>query len=84
MPADQISTLSYSNRLGIVSTISTALFNVGSISRNRNNSTIGRLTGFSCVSRSSNIERRVLARAVRYHVQDRVFINATKTVVFRD
>jgi formyltetrahydrofolate deformylase len=31
-----------------------------------------------------DIERRVLARAVHYHLEDRVLINGTKTVVFRD
>ncbi|MBJ7437789.1 MAG: formyltetrahydrofolate deformylase [Sphingopyxis sp.] len=36
------------------------------------------------VRKGRNIEQRVLAQAVRYHVQDRVFINATKTIVFRD
>ena len=30
------------------------------------------------------IERRVLARAVRYHVEDRVILNGRKTVVFTD
>jgi len=29
-----------------------------------------------------DIERRVLARAVRYHLDDRVLLNGTKTVVF--
>ncbi|MFB9061619.1 MULTISPECIES: formyltetrahydrofolate deformylase [Sphingobium] len=36
------------------------------------------------VGKGRNIEQRVLSRAVQYHVQDRVFINANKTVVFRD
>ncbi|MEA3150281.1 MAG: formyltetrahydrofolate deformylase [Gammaproteobacteria bacterium] len=31
-----------------------------------------------------DIERRVLARAVLYHLEDRVLINGQKTVVFRD
>jgi formyltetrahydrofolate deformylase len=31
-----------------------------------------------------DIERRVLAQAVLYHLEDRVLINGTKTVVFRD
>ncbi len=31
-----------------------------------------------------DIERRVLARAVLYHLEDRVLINRAKTVVFRD
>lgn len=31
-----------------------------------------------------DIERRVLARAVLYHLEDRVLVNGTKTVVFRD
>ena len=31
-----------------------------------------------------NIEQRVLARAVAYHLQSRVLINGSKTVVFRD
>src|SRR3546814_6826537 len=36
------------------------------------------------VRKGRSIEQRVLSRAVLYHVQDRVFINAGKTVVFRD
>ncbi len=31
-----------------------------------------------------DIERRVLARAVLYHLEDRVLVNGNKTVVFRD
>lgn len=31
-----------------------------------------------------DIERRVLAEAVLYHLEDRVLVNGTKTVVFRD
>ena len=36
------------------------------------------------VRKGRDIERRVLARAVHYHLQDRVLVNGTKTVVFRD
>ena len=36
------------------------------------------------VSAGRDIERRVLARAVRYHVDDRVLVNGDKTVVFPD
>lgn len=36
------------------------------------------------VRKGRDIERRVLARAVRYLLQDRVFINGSKTVVFKD
>ncbi|MBJ7437753.1 MAG: formyltetrahydrofolate deformylase [Sphingopyxis sp.] len=36
------------------------------------------------VRKGRSIEQRVLSRAVLYHVQDRVFINDGKTVVFRD
>jgi formyltetrahydrofolate deformylase len=36
------------------------------------------------VRKGRDIERRVLARAVHYHLEDRVFVNGTKTVVFRD
>jgi formyltetrahydrofolate deformylase len=36
------------------------------------------------VRKGRDIERRVLARAVHYHLQDRVLLNANKTVVFRD
>jgi formyltetrahydrofolate deformylase len=35
------------------------------------------------VRRGRDIERRVLAEAVRLHMQDRVFVNETRTVVFR-
>jgi len=31
-----------------------------------------------------DIERRVLARAVSYHLQDRILLNGTRTVVFQD
>ena len=36
------------------------------------------------VRKGRDIERRVLARAVRDHLEDRVIINGTKTVVFAD
>lgn len=36
------------------------------------------------VRKGRDVERRVLARAVHYHLQDRVLLNGTKTVVFRD
>lgn len=36
------------------------------------------------VRKGRDIERRVLAEAVRLHLQDRVFMNGNKTIVFRD
>ncbi len=36
------------------------------------------------VRKGRDIERRVLARAIRYHLQDRVILNGRKTVVFMD
>ena len=36
------------------------------------------------VRKGRDIERRVLARAVHYHLEDRVLLNGSKTVVFRD
>jgi formyltetrahydrofolate deformylase len=36
------------------------------------------------VRKGRDIERRVLARAVLYHLQDRVLMNGNKTVVFHD
>ncbi len=36
------------------------------------------------VRKGRDIERRVLARAVAYLLQDRVFLNGSKTVVFKD
>jgi len=36
------------------------------------------------VRKGRDIERRVLARAVRYHLDDRVILNGGKTVVFQD
>ncbi len=36
------------------------------------------------VRKGRDIERRVLAQAVHWHLQDRVFPNGNKTVVFRD
>jgi formyltetrahydrofolate deformylase len=36
------------------------------------------------VRKGRDIERRVLARAVRYHLEDRVILNGRKTIVFID
>ena len=36
------------------------------------------------IRKGRDIERRVLARALRYHLDDRVFLNGRKTVVFAD
>jgi formyltetrahydrofolate deformylase len=36
------------------------------------------------VRKGRDIERRVLSRAIRYHLQDRVILNGRKTVVFTD
>lgn len=36
------------------------------------------------VRKGRNIEQRVLARAVHYHLEQRVIVNGNKTVVFRD
>lgn len=36
------------------------------------------------IRKGRDIERRVLARAVRYHIEDRVLLNGSKTVVFTD
>lgn len=36
------------------------------------------------VRRGRDIERRVLARAVRHHLEDRIILNGKKTVVFTD
>ena len=36
------------------------------------------------VRKGRDIERRVLARAVHYHLEDRVFLNGSRTVVFKD
>lgn len=36
------------------------------------------------VRKGRDIERRVLARAVQWHLQDRVFASGAKTIVFRD
>jgi formyltetrahydrofolate deformylase len=36
------------------------------------------------VRKGRDIERRVLARAVLYHLDDRILVNGSKTVVFRD
>jgi formyltetrahydrofolate deformylase len=36
------------------------------------------------VRKGRDIERRVLARAVRYHLDDRVILNGAKTIVFAD
>jgi len=36
------------------------------------------------VRKGRDIERRVLARTVRHHLEDRVILNGRKTVVFMD
>lgn len=36
------------------------------------------------IRKGRDIERRVLARALRYHLEDRVFLNGKTTVVFRE
>lgn len=36
------------------------------------------------VRKGRNIEQRVLSRAVLFHLQERVLVNGTKTIVFRD
>jgi formyltetrahydrofolate deformylase len=36
------------------------------------------------IRKGRDIERRVLARAVHYHLEDRVLLNGRNTVVFRD
>lgn len=36
------------------------------------------------VRKGRDIERRVLAQAVHWHLQDRVFVNGNRTVVFKD
>jgi formyltetrahydrofolate deformylase len=36
------------------------------------------------IRKGRDIERRVLARAVRHHLEDRVILNGRKTVVFTD
>jgi formyltetrahydrofolate deformylase len=36
------------------------------------------------IRKGRDIERRVLARAIRFHLEDRVILNGTKTVVFTD
>ena len=41
-------------------------------------------TPASLVRKGRDIERRVLARAVHYHIEDRVLMNGAKTVVFLD
>lgn len=39
---------------------------------------------FEAPRKGRDIERRVLGRAVHYHLEDRVFRDAHKTVVFKD
>ena len=36
------------------------------------------------IRKGRDIERRVLARAVQHHLEDRVLLNGSKTVVFKD
>jgi formyltetrahydrofolate deformylase len=36
------------------------------------------------VRKGRDIERRVLARALRHHLDDRVMVNGRKTIVFSD
>ena len=41
-------------------------------------------TPAALIRKGRDIERRVLARAVRWHIEDRVLLNGRKTVVFTD
>ncbi len=41
-------------------------------------------TPAALVRKGRDIERRVLARAVRWHIEDRVLLNGRKTIVFTD
>jgi len=41
-------------------------------------------TPSNLIRKGRDIERRVLARAVRWHIEDRVLLNGRKTVVFTD
>jgi formyltetrahydrofolate deformylase len=41
-------------------------------------------TAEDLVRKGRDIERRVLSRAVHYHLADRVFLNGNRTVVFKD
>ncbi len=41
-------------------------------------------TPANLIRKGRDIERRVLARAVRWHIEDRVLLNGRKTVVFTD
>jgi formyltetrahydrofolate deformylase len=41
-------------------------------------------TPSALIRKGRDIERRVLARAVRWHIEDRVLLNGRKTVVFTD
>jgi formyltetrahydrofolate deformylase len=41
-------------------------------------------TPAALIRKGRDIERRVLARAVRWHLEDRVLLNGAKTVVFTD
>lgn len=41
-------------------------------------------TPHDLIRKGRDIERRVLAKAVRYHIEDRVLLNGHKTVVFSD
>ena len=51
--------------------------------RARTSSTISHAdTPDDLVRKGRDIERRVLARAVRWHLEDRVLLNGQKTVVF--
>ena len=45
---------------------------------------IYRDTPAALIRKGRDIERRVLARAVRWHLEDRVLLNGAKTVVFTD
>ena len=56
---------------------------VRSSSRTSSASAIAR-TPEDLVRKERDIERRVLARAMRHHLEDRVILNGRKTVVFMD
>ncbi|MEZ5928167.1 MAG: hypothetical protein R3C55_06765 [Parvularculaceae bacterium] len=50
----------------------------------RMSSTSAMRTPDDLVRKGRDVERRVLARAVHFYLEDRVLLNGSKTIVFRD
>ena len=90
MSADHlILTLSCPNRPGIVAAVSAAHYVTANLDEGPIiEQDVERINHFATpddlVRKGRDIERRVLARALTWHLEDRVFLNGKRTVVFSE